>query len=80
MKTKNLPLYIIAGIIIIGVFTLIGFLIYKPIPEINRDVLNLTIGALLVAFASVINYWFGSSKGSSDKTDLLSKAQPIQDI
>ena len=32
--------------------------------------------ALGAAFTQVVNYWLGSSKGSSDKTDLLAATNP----
>ena len=30
-------------------------------------------GALVFAFSAIINYYFGSSQGSKDKTDMLKK-------
>jgi drug/metabolite transporter (DMT)-like permease len=68
---KNIPMLIIAGFVVIGFFSLLILLIFIAIPETNKDILNLTIGALLGSFATVVQYWFGSSKGSADKTDLM---------
>jgi len=73
MKTKDLPLYILAGIITLGYFGLLAILTFKGVPEQNNDLYNTAMGALLVAFSMVVGYWFGSSKGSADKNELLNK-------
>lgn len=62
-------MYILAIAIATGLFILIGLLIYKSIPEQNKDLLNIVIGTFLAAFSSIISYFFGSSKGSNDKTE-----------
>jgi hypothetical protein len=77
MKTKNLPLYVLSGLIIIGYFAFLFMLQFNEVPVTNRDILNQAAGALLMAFAAVVNYWVGSSAGSNDKTELLAKAPPI---
>jgi len=41
-----------------------------------QNVLFTLLGALGAAFTQVVNFWLGSSKGSSDKTDLLAAANP----
>jgi xanthine/uracil permease len=75
MKTKNLPLYILAVVIVVGFFVLLGLLIFKEIPPQNKDLLNIVIGTLLAAFMSVVSYWYGSSKGSADKTEMFKKPE-----
>lgn len=72
MQTKkNIPLYILAALIVTGFFVLLYVLIFHPIPGDNKDVLNLVVGALIACFTAVVNYFFGSSKGSSEKNELL---------
>jgi len=73
MKRKDVPMYILAGLIVIGYFGLLGVLAFKGVPSENNDLYNTAMGALLVAFATVVGYWFGSSKGSSDKNEIISK-------
>ena len=70
MKTNNL-IYIFAGIITVGFFALLYLLAVKEVPENNADVINLVVGALIAAFSSVVSYFFGSSAGSKQKTELL---------
>ena len=73
MKNRNLFMYILGALIVLGFFALLGVLIYKGIPTENSDVLNITIGGLLAAFSTIVAYFYGSSKGSQDKNELLNK-------
>jgi hypothetical protein len=69
MKTRDIFMYVLGGIVVIGVLTLISLvMIYRP--EMN-DVINIAVGALLAAFGSVVGYFYGSSKGSADKNEML---------
>jgi drug/metabolite transporter (DMT)-like permease len=70
---KETFMYALGAIIIAGFFLLLYKLIGTEIPEGNKDTLSLVIGALLAAFTSVVAYFYGSSKGSSDKNELLKK-------
>ena len=42
-----------------------------PFTPRAKKVLELSVGSLLMAFGTVIGYFFGSSKGSSEKNDML---------
>lgn len=42
-----------------------------------QNVLFTLLGALGAAFTQVVNFWLGSSKGSSDKTALIAAANPV---
>ena len=46
----------------------------RALPEANRDLVNVVVGALGTAWISIIGYYFGTSAGSMRKTELL--AQP----
>lgn len=72
----NLVLTILSGLIVVAFFVLLYILASSPVPEGNADVVNLTVGALIGAFTSVIGYWFGSSAGSKQKTEMLTKNNP----
>jgi hypothetical protein len=39
----------------------------------SPESVNMTLGALLAAFGTVVGYFYGSSKGSADKNDLINK-------
>lgn len=75
---KDIFQYILAALIIIGFFVLLYSLVHKELPEPNKDLLNLIIGALIGSFTTVVGYFFGSSKGSAEKTDIISKQNEIQ--
>lgn len=61
--------YVLGAIIIIGFFVLLIILITKAVPDSNRDLLNLVIGALLGSFSTVVGYFYGSSAGSAAKSE-----------
>lgn len=74
MKIKEIFMYALGGLIAIGTFVLIGMLVMLIIkhPETPlKDVLVMSIGSLLAAFGLVVGYFYGSSKGSADKNDIL---------
>jgi len=71
MKAKDIAFYILGALIVLGFFTVIGLLIFTEVPVANNDVLNLSIGALITGFATVVGFFYGSSAGSQKKTDAL---------
>jgi dolichol kinase len=66
-------LYILAWVVVGGFFLLTGLMML--IPELdgrsNNAMVNIMFGGLVSGFATVLGYFFGSSKGSTDKTQLL---------
>ncbi len=74
IKNKNINeilFYILAIIVIVGFFTSIIFLFIYKIPNENSQILNILIGCLVACFSTVVQYFFGSSIGSRQKTTLL---------
>lgn len=69
---KGLLMYSLAGAFVIGFFILLGILTFKEIPKENSGLLNMVIGALLGIVSTIVSYFFGSSKGSADKTSMIS--------
>jgi hypothetical protein len=70
---KDINLYILAWVVVGGFFLLTGLMML--IPELegrsNNAMVNIMFGGLVSGFATVLGYFFGSSKGSTDKTQLL---------
>ena len=64
-------MYALGALVVIAFFVLILALVKVEIPLPNEKILYLVVGALVGSFNQVTNYFFGSSKGSKDKTDLL---------
>lgn len=65
--------YGLGAIIAIGLYLIIYGLLKIEIPQGNRDAMMILLGVAGGQFANVVGYFFGSSKGSSDKNDILNK-------
>lgn len=74
--TKDALQYGLAGVIVFGFFLVLGGLIFYAVPPENKDALNIALGALVGGFSGVLGYFFGSSKGSSEKNDIISGQAP----
>ena len=68
----DINFYVLAWVIVIGFFGLIGTLMYVEIPPKQTEVMFMLFGTLSAGFGAVVQYFFGSSKGSSEKTMQLS--------
>jgi uncharacterized membrane protein YedE/YeeE len=84
MKTKEwistIFQYVLAVVIVAGVFYTLNIFGKNVIPTENKDMVNQIIGGLMLAFGMVVGYFFGSSVGSSKKTDALVKnADKVQE-
>ena len=76
MKTKEIFMYTLGALIAIGTFFLIGMLVYVVLRQPDtplKDVLVMSIGSLLAAFGLVVGYFYGSSKGSADKSEAINQ-------
>ncbi len=75
MKTDRERGYmIILAIIILGSTFYLGYmLLTQTVPSENRDIVNVALGMILGLSSTVVGYYFGSSKSSSDKTRLFSE-------
>jgi hypothetical protein len=73
-KNNTIAMFILAGIITIGFFTVLILLIFIKIPEGNESMLNIGLGSLITSFSGgVVGYFFGSSQGSANKTEIMAK-------
>lgn len=68
---KERFMYILGGGIV-GLFVLVLIiLVFQPLPERNHDIINIALGSLSTMAGGVVGYFFGSSKSSADKTEIL---------
>ena len=70
---SNRFMYGLAVLVTVGFFALCAVLLFKQqsIPDGSREVAFVLFGTLSTAFGAVMQYFFGSSKGSSDKMALF---------
>ena len=68
---RDVNLYALAWLIVAGFFGLTCLLIFRSLPPDASGVVFMLFGALAAAFGSVVGYFFGSSKGSADKSQFM---------
>lgn len=78
IETKDLTPKILAYAITAGFFGMLLAMMFNAIPDANRDILNIMLGALGSTWASVTAYFFGSTKGSAEKTRLIAAGAPVK--
>lgn len=73
MKTlwQQIFQYGLGALVVLGLYWVTYLLIVKAAPDSNKDALLIVLGVLAAAFSAIVGYFFGSSKGSADKNDLL---------
>lgn len=75
MKTKDIFQYSLGALIVISILVLVYVVFTIQLPNGNKDVALMIIGALVAKFGDVVAYFYNSSKGSADKTDIIAKNQ-----
>ena len=73
IATKDKAPAILAATIVLGFFGVFYFVFTTPINENSSQAVYILVGALTAGLTQVLNYYFGSSKGSADKTQELAK-------
>jgi hypothetical protein len=76
MKAKEIYMYALAAIFVIGYFILIGLILTMVIPEQNKDIALMLFGTLTAGVSLILGYFFGSSRGSEEKNKLLLQSKP----
>jgi len=84
---RDFNLYFLAYLYTVGFFVSTGVMVYlamqsklpSDMPQAVIFLLGNLFGCLTAGVTAILQYFFGSSKGSSDKTDLLAKADAIKD-
>jgi hypothetical protein len=68
--------YLIGIVFILGFFWIAAFLTYKVIPPENKDMMGGILETLKNGTILILGYFYGSSKGSSDKNDMMKPTAP----
>ncbi|MEO1015901.1 MAG: hypothetical protein AAFX08_12005 [Pseudomonadota bacterium] len=63
---------ILGGLILGGFFIVLAAMVTRRLPEGAETEFSIMLGALATMTAAVVNYFFGSSAGSREKTRLMS--------
>jgi hypothetical protein len=74
---KDINMIVLAWTVVIGFFALCVILMKLTVPDGQSEIIYMLFGSLSTGFISVLSYYFGSSKGSSDKTKLLSEVSHV---
>jgi hypothetical protein len=73
---RELGLYVMGALIVLAISYITLRLFSGDMPTGNRDAIMLVIGYMMNWGGTVVQYFFGSSKGSADKTEQMSKTTP----
>lgn len=68
---KNLFMQVLALIVVILTFGMIAVLQFRPLIQENKELLYTVFGIMLGWAGTIITYYWGSSKSSNDKTELM---------
>jgi hypothetical protein len=61
----------LAFAVCVGFFAALWLVLKNDVDSSMRDALLILIGNLATCFGAIVNYYFGSSSGSQQKTELL---------
>jgi hypothetical protein len=78
IATRSRAPGVLAVVITVGFFGVLGLMLTGTFKPADNQALLILLGALGAGFGQVLNFYFGSSHGSQQKTDLLAKSQPIK--
>lgn len=70
---SNFPMYALAAIVCLGFFALLAILMRYPLPDGSKEAAFILVGTLGAGFSNILSYFFGSSKGSADKSDQINQ-------
>jgi hypothetical protein len=70
---RDVNLYVLAWTVIFGFFALMALLCFRALPEDSNGVVFMLFGSLATGFGQVLQYFFGSSKSSADKTKMIGR-------
>jgi len=63
--------------VIVAVIAVAFTLIFRP-ASMDNDMLKMVVGGLLMSFATIVGFYFGSSTGSKDKDDTIGRIVAAQ--
>lgn len=68
------PMKTVTGLVMLCVFSfLVNQLVTHELPEANREIVIHILGIIEGAVMAIVTYYYGSSKGSQEKSEQLKK-------
>lgn len=65
-------LQFVTALAVLTAFLVIVFvLLFRPIPEANKDAVMLLLGGIIGSVGTMVAFYYGSSKGSAKKDDII---------
>ncbi len=62
----------IVGLVFLLVFSFtVVYVLKKPVPEGNKEIVHFMMGEISGVALTIASYYFGSSKGSQEKTEII---------
>ena len=71
MEVKDKTPSRLAWVMVAGFFVILALLIFVTIPTTAKDAMLIMLGTLSSGIMSVLQYYFGSSSGSADKSKMI---------
>jgi len=79
---RDVFFYLVGVLFLLGFFALSSFIIYHAVPAGNEQLIGGVLETLKNGAILILGYFYGSSSGSSKKTDIIAKngkdENPIQ--
>ena len=69
-KDSKMPAILSIGLTLLIVLV-VYLLFFAPVPESARDVLFMLLGVVVKEWGGAMQYWFGTTRSSSEKTRLM---------
>ena len=77
IATKSSTPTVLTYMITVGFFSILGLMLYDE-TVVNSPPLLIMLGSLGTAWTGCISYWFGTTSGSIQKTNLLAASAPTK--
>jgi hypothetical protein len=72
-RTPQVGFYVVS----VGFFALLILLAFHQVPPSSRDLLNVMLGALGVAWTSMVKFFYGGSKDDVAVNEMLHRSTPV---
>ncbi|MGR3501586.1 hypothetical protein [Pseudaestuariivita sp.] len=76
-KMRDWTPSVLGGLILLGFFGVLAALMWLDLPAGGADVVKIMLGALGAMTTQVGNYFFGSSRGSAAKNDIIAQLKGV---